>query len=529
MDSLPSRRSGGQGNGGRTKVWGYEFEWTPEHLTEEQMRPLQFTYDALADKCLDRLDVLQPTLPAIPKSDTGKDGDNTEKGQKQPLSPSACSAPNSTEATGQNDESKTKSSHCNRDLYELLRQHAPEDETLQKLWIEVNTVPGWVNWEQIERGQKVFYRYAGPSIVALTFQSLLGGMGGQRVVETLTRTGGFRGDVARRRLLDTFQHILDITHSIDSVQPVDGATGKEGGKGFASSLRVRLLHASVRRRILQLQTKTPAYYDVDTFGIPISDLDSISTVLAFSATLIWIGFPRQGIFLREAEIADYMALWRWVAHLLGTPTDAFATPSRAKAMMESLMLSEIAPSATSQTLANNIIAGLQNTPPTYASADFLRAEAHWLNGHELADALAIARPPVFYTVLVAGQCLFFMALCYGKRLIPAWDRADIRRLRRRLRTLTLAQTDGKEATFAFQYFPNLRRISTAPAEKKRSTGNKLGNDQSNDDSDSTFWKRLLRKRGVERRNLQAIICASAVTAWMAWFCFKSAPGLLLFQ
>ena len=85
--------------------------------------------------------------------------------------------------------------------------------------------------EGIERGHKVFYRCAGPSIVDLTFQSLLGGMASPRVVVTLTRTG--------RRL---FSYILQVTHSLDSIPP--------GGAGFASFLRVRFLRTSRLRGLL---------------------------------------------------------------------------------------------------------------------------------------------------------------------------------------------------------------------------------------------------------------------------------------
>ena len=37
--------------------------------------------------------------------------------------------------------------------------HASEDEKLQQMWDQVNYVPEWVDWKQIERGQEVFYRY----------------------------------------------------------------------------------------------------------------------------------------------------------------------------------------------------------------------------------------------------------------------------------------------------------------------------------------------------------------------------------
>ena len=177
---------------------------------------------------------------------------------------------------------------------------------------------------------------------------------------------------------------------------------------------------------MKLAKEKPSYYSVEDFGVPINDLDSIGTIITFSATLIWIGFPRQGIWMREQEKLDYLALWRLVAHYIGTPTDAFSSPSLAKAMMESLLISEINPSETSKVLANNIILSLQSQPPAYASREFLLASARWLNGDELADALALEKPSFYYKALVAGQCIFFVVVCYTYRSIPYLDRKKLK-------------------------------------------------------------------------------------------------------
>jgi hypothetical protein len=208
-----------------------------------------------------------------------------------------------------------------------------------------------------------------------------------------------------------------VTKSLDSIKP--------GGAGHASSIRVRLLHASVRRRIMRLAAEKPSYYSVEEFGIPINDLDCIATISTFSSTLIWLGFPRQGIYLRQQEIVDYIALWRLVAFYLGTPTDYFENPEKAKHIMESIFISEIRPSETSKVLANNIILALESQPPAYASRDFLNASARWLNGKELSDALGLGNPSYYYWALVAGQCIFFMALCYTYRSFDFLDKRKI--------------------------------------------------------------------------------------------------------
>jgi hypothetical protein len=111
--------------------FGYRFKWTPDHLTPEQLRPMIFTYDELGAKALDRLDEISPPTSAA----------NRDKG-----------------ANG----------HFHRDLYALIRDNADSDEVLGKFWEQVNTVPEWVDWKQLERGQQVFLRYSGPTIIAVS-------------------------------------------------------------------------------------------------------------------------------------------------------------------------------------------------------------------------------------------------------------------------------------------------------------------------------------------------------------------------
>ncbi len=253
--------------------WDYTFQWTDAHLTSEQMAPMKCSYDILGERALNRLNVISPP------------------------SGSAVHSKAAQHAEAGNGSTVPKREDFKRDLYALLRENAATDEVLGQLWTQVNTVPPWVCWEQIARGQDCFYRYGGPALTGLAFQSLLGGMGATRVVEVLSRTGGFSTKVARKRLFETTQHILQCTQSLQSIQP--------GGDGYASSIRVRLLHAAVRQRIMKLAMQRPDYYNVKKFGIPINDLDCIATIGTFSATLIWLSLPRQGIWMRYGYLLVY--------------------------------------------------------------------------------------------------------------------------------------------------------------------------------------------------------------------------------
>lgn len=176
---------------------------------------------------------------------------------------------------------------------------------------------------------------------------------------------------------------------------------------------------------MKLASERESYYDVENWGVPINDLDSIATIATFSATLIFLSLPRQGIWMRQQEIEDYTALWRYIAHLTGTPTGPFESAAQSKRYMEILMLYEIRPTPTSRILANNIVRCLQDQPPTFASQQFLEVNARWLNGNDISDELGLGRPSIYYWLLVAGQCLFFMALIYTYRSISYLDKRKI--------------------------------------------------------------------------------------------------------
>ncbi|KAF2262347.1 hypothetical protein CC78DRAFT_498502 [Lojkania enalia] len=452
--------------------WGYEFKWTNEHLTPEQAEPLKHSYDVLGEDCLQRLNAISPHEDSALSRSNGQgnsisvDGDK-EKKEKQPKLP--------------------------RDLYALLRDYHASDSKLKQLWEEVNTIPAWVDWGQIERGQDVFYRYGGPALTGLTYQSLLGGMGAARVVETLARTGGFSTKAARRRLFETTQHILQCTKSLESIQP--------GGAGHASTIRVRLLHAAVRQRIIKLAKQRPGYYNIEEWGVPVNDLDQIATIGTFSSTLIWISFPRQGIFLRQQEKEDYIALWRYIGYLLGTPTYYFETTPRAKVIMESLLYNEVHPSEISKLLANNIIRALEKQPPTYVSPDMLIASARWLNGNDLCDSLGLPRVSFYYWALMAGQCMFFMTLCYTYRTMPYLDRKKIDRFKKIYYWVIVESKfglAGTETLFDFKHVPEFDTITEmgAPSELE------------------------LTNSSVEMRNLKALGIFFGVVGVGVWISLK---------
>lgn len=145
-----------QRNENTRSAWGYTFDLSPEHLTVEQMMPMKRSYDTLGEQALNSLNrISSPPRSALPRNSarlgSGKIAANPDNDQKSLKPP--------------------------RDLYILLEENAHKDEALANLWTEITTVPSWVDWDQIARGQDCFYRYGGPALTGLAFQSLLGGVG----------------------------------------------------------------------------------------------------------------------------------------------------------------------------------------------------------------------------------------------------------------------------------------------------------------------------------------------------------------
>jgi hypothetical protein len=469
------------------RCWEYTFEMTDDHMTEEVAEPMKQTYDVLGEEAYLELKQRAADLKAEVSEETAASKPETQGEPRQ-----------------RNDSTETKKTSTPapaglnpQDLWSVLEAHHSESEVLTRLWDEIHTTPSWVDWAQIERGQKVYYRYGGPILVGLAWQSLLGGLGGSRPVETLARTGGFSVKKNRHRLFETSQFVLQVTKSLEAISP--------GGEGHAASVRVRLLHAAVRDRIMTMAKQRPDYYHAEEWGVPINDFDTLATTLTFSSSLVWLSLPRQGIFLREEEIADYVALWRYVGWLMGAPTDLMSTPARAKASMEVILMREIHPSRTSQILANNMIRALQDSPPEYHSADMLITMARWLNGNELCDALDLPRPSLYYWMLMAGQCGFFMLYTYIHRSIPALDERNIQSLRKLFWKLIIEAKyglDGKETTFEFKHIPEF------------STMTELGE----------AAKGPMKRGGLQLRNLGVFLFGVALVGGTAWASLAAAKG-----
>jgi hypothetical protein len=292
-------------------------------------------------------------------------------------------------------------SHC--DFYSQLQHYHTSDPVLEQFWQVIRTIPAWVDWEQIQRGQLVCKRYALPMLIGFAFQGFAGEIAAALgPAEVLVRTGGLSQRNIVGRVKATLLWLKEVTLFPESLDA--------DGPGFVSTIRVRLRHAAVRQRMLNIPESHPAFLDTTLHGVPINTYDSILTLTFFCCNPIWKQLPRLGIYLNKQEAEDLVALFRFLAHLLGVPTDYLASAARAKKTMEDIKDCSTAPGESSKKITRDFIAAFADKAPYNVSRDFLQAGIRSMNPASVCEALGVEK--VRWTPYFA-----FMGLQWAVKLV----------------------------------------------------------------------------------------------------------------
>jgi hypothetical protein len=173
-------------------------------------------------------------------------------------------------------------------------------QAMVDLFRQVDDVPPWVDWERIEQGGAVFLRSGALGIAALGLLALpltySSGIGNKPLV--------FTGHLLRRaprRLAETARFAV--------------ATSRPGGlrrfaEGFKFTIKVRLMHAQVRRLLFRSGRWKPQW------GMPINQAFLAGTNLAMSLGLVQ-GVRRFGFRISRGEAEALLHLWRYSGYVSG--------------------------------------------------------------------------------------------------------------------------------------------------------------------------------------------------------------------
>ena len=207
---------------------------------------------------------------------------------------------------------------------------------------EVNSEPIWLDRNKVEHGAAICRRLGSHAMAVLGDLALLGGYANTDISKPLVFTGALKGDSTFDRISETSQFWFDVTRK--------GALEK-GAKGFKSAIRVRMMHAMVRQRLLQ----NPKW-NSELWGLPINEADSLATNVGFSMAMIY-GCKWLGFYLPNKDIEAVLHLWRYIGYLMGD--DADWLPKTTEEGLQCLLLIHLSnennPDEESKTLAKDYL------------------------------------------------------------------------------------------------------------------------------------------------------------------------------
>jgi hypothetical protein len=189
---------------------------------------------------------------------------------------------------------------------------ADAPESMVRLFEEFERDPPWLDREQVELGAKVFRRY-GTSVFSFATTSTLEMYSESSIAKPLSLTGGYAGDTAHKRQLETVRFWIDITEP-GGLDP--------RARGRATAMRVRVMHVFIRRRLMEHPE-----WDLAAWGVPISISDATLTLMGGSVVpglALWSVGHQTTI----SEIEALLHYWRYVGHLLGVQPDWYPADFR---------------------------------------------------------------------------------------------------------------------------------------------------------------------------------------------------------
>jgi ER-bound oxygenase mpaB/B'/Rubber oxygenase, catalytic domain len=262
---------------------------------------------------------------------------------------------------------------------------------LHDLLAQASEPPAWHDQDLADAGAASIWSIGLPAVaLALTYGSLAFGYQKAELARPLGMTGRLER-MAPRRLAETLRWYLAVTN------PGGTAPGEEG---WRASVRVRLVHALVRRRLLESGT-----WDTSVWGMPISSAGMLVTAIGGFHVVPQRALRDLGARSTPAEREARTALWRWVGYVMGAPEDLLpANWEQAERIIE-------AADGFDDELENEYGAALMhallNRPhpveavlPGVAAAPLRRANAavgealtrRWL-GDDVSDGLGVRRNP----------------------------------------------------------------------------------------------------------------------------------------
>lgn len=295
---------------------------------------------------------------------------------------------------------------------------------MRHLLDEVAEVPAWVDWQTCDRGGEMLMRVGALGGAVLGSYSLVLGYASPAGNKPLVLSGRLK-EQALKRLNETARFVQAVCRP-GGMRPF--------ADGWQITVKVRLIHAQVRRMILKT-----GRWNEGLWGAPVNQHDMAGTTLLFSIAIL-TGLRKLGVRIGSDEGERYIHLWRWVGRTIGVDAALLPVSEPDAQRLADLVAATMAqPDQDSRDLTKALFDAAWDgavTPKQRRDAArkvlFGTTLCRELVGDELADQLRVPRNTFRYAMpmvrrLVGGVERFTRAVPFAERGAIAagthyWDR-----------------------------------------------------------------------------------------------------------
>ena len=184
---------------------------------------------------------------------------------------------------------------------------------LVEFFQHIDQDPEWLDRDLLEKGVRSSHFAGDVAFYVLRDMAL---MGGYAYFNTLNQSLAMTGALSKKtslRLGETGKWLNDVTEP-------EGL--ERFGEGFITTIRVRMVHALVRRNL-----NTKPQWQHAKWGLPINQMDMLATYLAFGPVTL-MGVRMFGVPVTPGQSKAVMHMWRYIGWLLGVDEQWLALTER---------------------------------------------------------------------------------------------------------------------------------------------------------------------------------------------------------
>lgn len=253
---------------------------------------------------------------------------------------------------------------------------------LRDFFEELEPPPAWFDRDAVLPGRRAFHDYSDlfiPAFFVATLQNAA-----TLISKAFYTTGRVVSGFGPRRIKQNTRHFVEIM--------LPGSLQRHGD-GWKLSVRIRLVHAQIRRLI-----RASGAWDESVYGVPLSQAHMSLASANFSATMLQHATSLGAVM--NAQIRhDFMQIWRYASWLIGSPEELLfeGDEDKTSELARIAHICEPPPGEESLVIAKAlvqalpVIAGRQDPDDARTFVKYVYRISRALLGHELADQLDFPR------------------------------------------------------------------------------------------------------------------------------------------